>query len=128
MEETLVGRREFSAAAIAALLSGVAISISGCGGGGNSSPTSPSPGTGGNPGGGTSDKTGSISANHGHSAVVSNVQLMGGGAVRLDIRGNADHPHTLDLTAAEVSTIAAGQRVAKDSSDDAGHRHTVTFN
>jgi hypothetical protein len=126
MEETFLGRREFSAAAVMALLSGVAISISGCG---DDSPTSPStmPGTGGNPGG-TSDKTGAISGNHGHSAVVTNVQLTSGGAVRLDIRGTADHPHTLDLSAAEVGAIAATQRVEKESSNDAGHRHTVTFN
>ena len=132
MEDTLmIGRREFSAAAIMALLSGVTISMTGCGGG-SSSPTSPSPssgGGGGTAGGGTSSgKTGAVSANHGHTAVVTNVELTAGGAVRLDIRGSADHPHTVDLTAAEVAAIATGQRLSKDSSSDAGHNHTVTFN
>lgn len=130
MENTLmIGRREFSAAAIMALLSGVTVSMTGCGGG-SSSPTSPSPssGGGGTTGGTASGKTGTVSANHGHTAVVTNVELTAGGAVRLDIRGSADHPHTVDLTAAEVAAIAGGQRFSIDSSSDAGHRHTVTFN
>jgi hypothetical protein len=119
----VLGRREFNAAAIMALLSGVAITVSGCGGG-MSSPTQPSPATGG----GSGDKTGAISANHGHSAVVTSVQLTAAGAVRLDIRGSANHAHIVDLSAADIGAIAGGQRVSRDSSTDDDHRHTVTFN
>jgi hypothetical protein len=71
---------------------------------------------------------GSVSANHGHTAVVTAAQLTAGDAVTLDIRGAADHPHTVELTAGEVMAIAGNQRVSKQSSTDLSHRHTVTFN
>jgi hypothetical protein len=121
-----VGRREFTAAAVLAALSGVTITISGCGGGGGggspSAPSNPTPPTG--PG----DKAGSISGNHGHTAVITAAQLTAAAAVALDIRGQGDHPHTVTLSAAEVSQIAASQRVSKESSNEAAHTHTVTFN
>jgi hypothetical protein len=120
--KTDLGRREFTLAAALAMLSGVAITISGCG---SDSPSTPSGGGGGT--GGTGDKTGSISNNHGHRAVITATQLAGG-ALSLDIRGEADHPHSVDLTQAELAAIAANTRVSKDSSSDAGHAHTVTFN
>jgi hypothetical protein len=74
------------------------------------------------------DKTGSISANHGHVARIAGAELTAGGALSLDIRGSADHPHTVELSAAEVDAIAASQRVSKTSSTDASHSHVVTFN
>jgi hypothetical protein len=127
-EETMEGvtkegidRREFTLRSILAMLSGVTITISGCGGGGGS-PTQP------NPPPSSGDKVGNISANHNHKAVISAAELSAGGAVTLNIRGDADHPHTLQLTAAEVASIANGQRVSKASSEDAFHTHTVTFN
>jgi hypothetical protein len=122
-EPRTVDRREFTLAAALAALSGVTITISGCGGGGGSSaPTNPTPPL--NPG----DKAGSVSANHGHTAVITAAQLGSPSEVTLDIRGQGDHPHTLTLTASEVTAIAANQRVSKESSSDAAHSHTVTFN
>ena len=112
-------RRKFTVHAILALLSGVTITISACG---DNGPTAPSPTPGG------SNISGGISANHGHSAVITGAQLSAGNVVTLDIRGTANHPHTIELTAGEVQQIAARQRVAKESSTDDGHRHTVTFN
>jgi len=56
------------------------------------------------------------------------MQLTAGAGVVLDIRGGADHPHTVDLSADEIARIRGGQRVTKQSSTDAAHRHTVTFN
>ena len=58
---------------------------------------------------------------------------MAGNAVTLNIRGTATHPRTVELSAAEVSEIAAGQRVSKvsstdDSPDADRHNHVVTFN
>jgi hypothetical protein len=113
-----LGRREFTAQTVLALLSGITITISGCDEG---SPTRPTPPPGG------ADVTGSVSANHGHSAVITSAQLTAGNAVVLDIRGNADHPHTVELSAAEVMQIASRTRVSKQSSSDAGHAHTLTF-
>ena len=115
-------RRAFTVQSLMAMLAGVTITITGCRDG-DDSPTSPSPGNG---------RTGSVSVNHGHTAVVTSAQLMAGNAVSLNIRGTATHPHTVELSAAEVDQIAGGQRVSKTSSTedspDAGrHNHIVTF-
>jgi hypothetical protein len=118
-------RREFTVAAVLAALSGVTITISGCGGGGGSSPTNPNPVPPTNPG----DKAASsIAGNHGHTAVIEAARLSSASTVALDIRGQADHPHSLELTAAQVQQIAANQRVSKESTVDQAHSHTVTFN
>lgn len=129
-EKSTLDRRQFTLAAAMAALSGVAITISACGGGGSGSPSSPSTGGTGSSGGTSSggDKVGQISANHGHSAVITSAQLTAAGALSLDITGSAGHPHTVALSGAEIASIAAGQRVAKESSNDVGHSHTVTFN
>ena len=117
-------RRAFTAQAVLVLLSGVTVTIAGCGGG-SDSPASPSPGTGG--------ATGSVSANHLHTASITSAQLTANNAISLQIRGGATHPHTVELSAQEVGQIAARQRVSKtsstDDSPDAGvHSHVVTFN
>jgi hypothetical protein len=129
-----LSRREFSVAAALAALSGVAITITACGGGGGGeSPTSSNGAPGYNDGSGTSgsasgDKVGTISSNHGHSAVITAAQLTAAGALKLDIKGSADHPHTVELSAAEVTAIAGGTKTSKESSTDSSHSHTVTFN
>ena len=132
MADRIVGepltRRDFTLAAAMAVLSGVAITVSACGGGDSSaSPAAPSPtGSGSTPT--SSDRTGSISSNHGHSAVIASAQLGASGGITLNIQGTSSHPHTVALTGAELSAIANSQRVSKESSNDAGHTHTVTFN
>jgi len=115
-------RRAFTLQSILAILGGVAITITGCDD--DNSPTSPSS---------SSDVSGSISANHGHAAVIMGAQLTASNAIVLNIRSAATHPHTVELSAQEVGQIAARQRVSKtsstDDSPDAGrHSHTVTFN
>ena len=110
-----IGRREFSRSAVIALLSSATITITDCGGG--SEPT-PIP----------SYVAGSISANHGHAAVVTAAQITAANAVSLDIRGSATHPHTVELSAAEVGMIGTRQTVVKVSENNEGHGHTVTFN
>lgn len=120
MNDPTVDRREFTRLSLLAMLSGVAITISGCGGG-NSGPAAPTTPT-------TTDKTGTISANHGHIAVIRSAELTAAGQLALGIQGSADHPHTVDLTAAEVVSIRDGRQVAKVSSNQQFHTHTVTFN
>ena len=124
-EEKTLDRREFTLAAALAALSGVAITISGCGGSGGGSPSAPSstptPSASG-------DKNGVIGANHGHIAVITAAQLAAGGGISLNIRGTSDHPHTVVLSATEISAIAANQRVSRESTTDDGHSHSVTFN
>jgi hypothetical protein len=119
-------RRDFTLAAAMAILSGVAISVSGCGGSSSSSsPASPSPASSTPTG---SDKTGTISSNHGHAATIASAQLGASGGITLNIQGTSSHPHTVALSGADLSAIAGNQRVAKESSNDASHTHTVTFN
>jgi hypothetical protein len=69
-----------------------------------------------------------VSANHGHTAVVTGAQLTAGNALALDITGSANHAHRIELSSSEVSAIASGQRVSKLSTTDLAHDHTVTFN
>ncbi len=123
-------RREFTLATALAMLSGVAITISSaCGSSGYSSPTNPAPTPTPTPTpASTGDKEGVISNNHGHRAVISAAQLSAGAAITLHIQYMATHDHTVDLSAADLTAIAANTQVAKQSSTDSGHNHTVTFN
>ncbi len=114
-----LNRREFTLAAAMAALSGVAITISACSGARDASPSAPSA---------TGERAGVIGDNHSHAAVITSGQLSAGGALNLNIRGASDHPHTVTLTAAEMTTIAGNSRVSKQSTTDDGHSHSVTFN
>jgi hypothetical protein len=118
-----LNRREFTVQTALAMLSGVAITISeGCGSSSNSG--GPDPVGGGN----TTDLNGTISANHGHSATIKSATLLSPTAISIDIQGMATHAHTVTLTQAEVTSIAARTQVATTSTTDSGHSHTVTFN
>jgi hypothetical protein len=120
-----ISRREFTREWVLAMLAGAAITITGCGD--SDSPTAPSQGGGG--GSTTQDVSGTVSANHGHIATVTSVQITAGAAIaNLDIMGTATHPHTISLTAGQVQQIGSRQQVAVTSTTDAGHQHTVTFN
>jgi hypothetical protein len=123
-----VERRTFTREASLAFLGGIAVTVSACGGGGgggnDSSPTSP----GGGSTAGSGDKVGDVSANHGHRAVITAAALAAGGAVQLDIAGDAGHPHRVDLPAQAVQEIRDGRSVQKDSTTTDGHMHVVTFN
>lgn len=119
-----LSRREFSVEALTALFAGVVVTVTACGSDGG--PVNVGPGGGGN-------EVGIISDNHAHTATVLSAELTAGNAVTLDIRGNADHPHTVSLSATEVVQIRDGQRVSKISTTDPSaafgtHQHTVTFN
>jgi hypothetical protein len=118
-------RREFTLAAVLAMLSGVTITISGCGGSSSSPSTSTPPTT--QPAT-TGDKTGTISANHGHTATITGAQLTAGGDLAVELTTGNGHTHSVSLTGAEVVQIRGNQRVSKESSSTAGHSHTVTFN
>lgn len=124
-----VGRRKFSLAAALAILSGAAITISSaaCGSDSPSGPN-PAPTPTPTPTPGASDKTGNISGNHGHSAVITGAQITAANAIQLNIQGSATHPHSVSLSASEVVAIGANQQVSKESSSENGHSHTVTFN
>jgi len=119
----LLSRREFTLESALAMLAGVAITISGCG----DDTTSPTQ----NPGGGgttSGDVPGVVSANHGHTATVKAADITAANVLSLDIMGQATHPHTVSLTASQVQSIGARQRVSVISTTNDGHDHTVTFN
>ena len=113
-----IDRRQFTRTALMTMLAGVSVTVWGCG----SNPSSPS-----------NSRTGDVIGNHGHQAVITNAQLTGNNAITLDIRGSADHPHSVELTVAELNQIASGQRLGKTSSTDPSssigtHNHLVQFN
>jgi hypothetical protein len=112
-----VGRREFTLQAALALLAGVVITIDGCGGSNN--PTAPAVVV--------NDVPGSISGNHGHAATVTKAQITATNAISLDIQGTATHPHTVDMTQADLRSLLNRQVVTKESTNNSFHQHTVTF-
>jgi len=125
--ETIIDRRQFTLASAMAILSGVAITItSGCGGG--SSPTASTPAPTPTPAPPAADKTGVVGSNHGHVAIIVAARFTAGATYSLDIQGSSGHAHNVEITAADLTAIAAGSRVSKESSTDNGHSHSVTFN
>src|SRR5688572_29250919 len=94
-------RRKLLLTTLTVLIAGVALTVTACDddNGGSFSV---------GPGGGTG-RTGAISNNHGHVAALTAAQLTAGNAITLDIRGGADHSHTLALSAAEIVQIRNNQ-------------------
>jgi hypothetical protein len=131
-ERKTLGRREFTVASVLAALSGVTITVTSCGGGSSydgspttpSTPSTPTP----TPTPPEGDVFGSISANHGHEARITAARLADPMSVDLDIRGGADHPHTVSLSESQVQQIADGEQVSTTSSTNQSHNHVVTFN
>src|SRR5260221_4767916 len=119
--ELRTDRREFTVAALLAMLGGVSITISGCGGASPSSPSTPSTTQP------VADKNGAIANNHGHVAVVTSAQLTAANTVSLNLQGTASHNHVLELSAAEVMQVRDGRTLAKECSGSS-HTHMVTFN
>ena len=117
-------RREFTLQAALAILAGVTITVAeGCG----SSYSSPSPTPTPTPTPSSGDINGSISANHGHTAVITGAEITAGNAVALDIRGTATHTHTVQISQADLTSLKNRQAVSRDSTNNSGHMHTVTF-
>ena len=129
-------RREFTVQSALAALGGVVITVAGCSDYASpSSPTeapspapAPAPTPSPAPAGPTGNVSGAVSANHGHTAVVTGAQLTAGNTVIVDITGSANHAHRVELNPSELSAIASGQRLSKLSTTDLAHDHTVTFN
>lgn len=121
-DDNLLTRREFTVESALAMLAGVTITISGCGDDDNGTPAPTPPAASG--------KTGVVATVNGHThtgADITAAQLTAGNAISLTLVGSG-HTHTLALTQSELATIAAGTRVQKDSTNDQGHMHSVTFN
>jgi hypothetical protein len=122
--ELRADRREFTVAAMLAMLGGVSITISACGGGSPSSPSAPSAPSAPEP---AADKTGVIANNHGHVAVITGAQLTAASTLALSLQGTASHNHLLELSGAELMQIREGRTFAKECTGTS-HTHMVTFN
>jgi hypothetical protein len=116
-DDNLVTRREFTLEWALAVLGAATITIS-CGGSDDPTTTPTNPG----------DEVGSISANHGHIAIVQSAQLTSPTTITVDIRGNATHPHLIELSSSQLAMMSDNGRVSVVSTTDEGHNHTVTFN
>ena len=116
-----VTRREFTLQSALALLATCAITIDGCGG--YKSPNSPTP----TPTPTVNDVTGTISANHGHAATITAAQITAANAISLNIQGTASHPHTVEVSQADLNSLKNRQAVTRDSTNNSGHSHSVTF-
>ncbi|MFT5354652.1 MAG: hypothetical protein ACI9KE_001859 [Polyangiales bacterium] len=68
---------------------------------------------------------GVISSNHGHTVAVPAADVAAGADVTYDIQGTSGHAHTLTVSAADFATLAGGTGVSVESSDGAGHTHSV---
>ena len=126
-------RRQFTQHASLAFLAGVVVTVADCGGGSGGGGSNDGYG---NPAGGSpttlaaapdGSKTGTITGNHGHTAVITGAQLTAGGAVSLDIAGTAGHSHMVDLPAQAIVDIRSSRKVEKMSTAT-DHAHLVTFN
>jgi hypothetical protein len=114
-EHDTISRRDFTSRSLLALFAGVTVTLSGCG---DDEPTLPT----------AVDKTGTISNNHGHAAVITAAQQTAAGGVTLDIMGAGTHNHQVTLTAAQVVQVRSNTQVVVTSTTTNSHQHTVTFN
>ena len=120
-DDNVLTRREFTIESALAMLATVAITVTSCGD--DSPPAAPTPPA--------VDKTGAVStdANHTHTgSTITAAQFTAGNAITLTLTGAATHTHTVSVSQAELTQISAGTRVAKTSTTDNNHQHTVTFN
>lgn len=69
---------------------------------------------------------GSIAGNHGHALTIPRADLDAAANRSYNITGNANHPHTVTFTPAQLQQLKAGQNVTVTSSTDANHEHAVT--
>ena len=114
-------RTEFLRNALVACIAGITGAACGGDDGGDPSNTGGSSSTGGGACGTT------IATNHGHKLTVTKAQAMAGTARSYDIQGDSEHPHTVELSAAQMTMLAAGDPVTVESSEDANHSHSVTI-
>ena len=68
----------------------------------------------------------SISANHGHSLIVSSSDVQSGSARTYSIQGSSSHDHMVSLTAADFTNLQNNNSITVNSTNDDGHTHSVT--
>ncbi len=68
-----------------------------------------------------------IGGNHGHVLTVSMADVTAGAERTYDITGSSIHIHSVTLTAAHFTMLAANQTVTVTSTSGSQHTHTVTI-
>ena len=115
--QTNIDRRQFTLQTAMAILAGCTITVAeACGSNPSNQPTPV-----------VNDVNGSISGNHGHTAVITAARITAANAFPLDIQGTATHPHTVEISQSDLQSLKNRQTVTKDSTNNNGHTHTVTF-
>jgi hypothetical protein len=114
-----LGRREFIGAAAAALFAGVVVQIVGC---------DDSTSSGGDlPAGAVAAQVSTVNG-HTHSGYITKAMLDANADAVITVSG-AGHSHDVNLTAAQVAEIKAGQHVMGiDTTVTNNHKHGVMFN
>ena len=98
--------------------SGWVLGSAGCGGGGGDAAPAPPP-----PSGGGCAAT--IAGNHGHALTISAADLNSAMDITYDIRGSADHTHSVTFTAAMLASLKAGNTVSAMSTVTLAHDHQI---
>lgn len=127
----MLTRKQFlrSALGIGAAALGLQV-LSACGG--SSSPTEPDAAAGSGSGSGSNlascEQNGTnatIGANHGHTLMVTSADVTAGADKTYNIRGTADHTHTVTITAAMFQMLQQNHAITTTSSTDALHDHSI---
>jgi hypothetical protein len=117
-------RRDFVRVLGGAVLTGAAVSsLAACGGDDTGNSDAPDAGVADCAANGA--RAGSISANHGHTLTISAGDILAGTPQSYSIQGAGDHPHTVMVTAANMTTLQGGGSVMITSSTDDAHSHSV---
>lgn len=77
------------------------------------------------PGGTCTTPGATIGSNHGHTMLVTKAEITAGVAKSYDIAGQAGHPHTVMVSAANFASLAVGGSVTITSSSTNSHAHDV---
>jgi hypothetical protein len=117
-DANVLTRREFTRESALAILTAATITITGCGDDDDAT-TNPSP---------SGNRSGTVSNNHGHVAVVTGAQITAANSIVVDIQGAATHPHTIELLTGQLRMIGMNAQVSVESTANDGHSHRVTFN
>ena len=67
----------------------------------------------------------SIGGNHGYSLTVSKADVQSGVAKTYSIQGTSPHNHSVDLTAANFTSLKSNASISVTSSNDDSHTHSV---
>jgi hypothetical protein len=69
-----------------------------------------------------------ISSNHGHTLSIPAADFDAGESKTYSIQGTSAHNHSVTLSAQDFTDLKAGKKIAKDSTSDSGHTHSLQIN